>query len=318
MKSAIAAIAASLAGLPRVKTLAVVSDANVDRLYGDGFVRELERVTSLRVERIVFPAGEGSKTLETYGELVRGFAALGLTRSDVAIALGGGVVGDLAGFAAATYMRGIDVIQVPTTLLAMVDSSIGGKTGVDIPEGKNLVGAFHLPRLTTRDSEFLKTLPKRELMNGYAEMIKTAVLFEPGIIPMISVDLPAAIERCAEWKERIVAEDFREGGRRKLLNLGHTFGHAIEKVSNFAVPHGEAVALGMRIVGREVPEIGKVLDEFGFRGFDPGEFDRSELLAAIARDKKRSGDTITLVVPAKIGECNLVEVPMERLGEWLG
>lgn len=151
-----------------MKTAVVVTDSNVDRLYGDQFVRSLEGEYA-RVERIVFPAGEKSKTLETYAELVRGFAALGLTRSDVAYALGGGVVGDLTGFAAATYMRGIDFIQVPTTLLAMVDSSIGGKTGVDIPEGKNLVGAFHLPQRIIRDVKFLGTLPEKGMKNGLAD-----------------------------------------------------------------------------------------------------------------------------------------------------
>ena len=148
-----------------MKTAVIVTDSNVDRFYGDKFVRSLEGEYA-RVERIVFPAGEKSKTLETYAELVRGFAALELTRTDVVYALGGGVVGDLAGFAAATYMRGIDFIQVPTTLLAMVDSSIGGKTGVDIPEGKNLVGAFHLPKEIIRDVGFLETLPEREMKNG--------------------------------------------------------------------------------------------------------------------------------------------------------
>ena len=162
---------------PKARKAALVTDSNVDRLYGDAIVRQIED-TGLQVERIVFPAGEKSKTLETYAELVRGFAALGLTRTDFAVALGGGVVGDLTGFAAATYMRGIGFVQVPTTLLAMVDSSIGGKTGVDIPEGKNLVGAFHLPKKIIRDVKFLETLPEKELKNGLAEMIKTAVLFD--------------------------------------------------------------------------------------------------------------------------------------------
>ena len=162
---------------PKARKAVLVTDSNVDRLYGDAIVRQIED-TGLQVERIVFSAGEKSKTLETYAELVRGFAALELTRTDFAIALGGGVVGDLTGFAAATYMRGIDFVQVPTTLLAMIDSSIGGKTGVDIPEGKNLVGSFHLPKRIIRDVKFLETLPEKELKNGLAEMIKTAVLFD--------------------------------------------------------------------------------------------------------------------------------------------
>ena len=303
-----------------MKTAVVVTDSNVDRFYGDKFVRTLEGEYA-RVERIVFPAGEKSKTLETYAELVRGFAALELTRTDVVYALGGGVVGDLAGFAAATYMRGIDFIQVPTTLLAMVDSSIGGKTGVDIPEGKNLVGAFHLPKRIIRDVRFLETLPEKELKNGLAEMIKTAVLFDPEMFEILQearkAPLPLAklVERCANWKQKIVDEDFKEGGKRKLLNLGHTFGHAIEKASDFAIPHGAAVAIGMRIVGKDVPEIGKILDAYGYPKYEG--FDDAKILEAIRGDKKRSGDTITLVVPRKIGECELVETPMSELGGWL-
>ena len=308
-----------------MKSAVVVTDSNVDRFYGDSFVRSLEGEYA-RVERIVFPAGEKSKTLETYAELVRGFAALGLTRSDVAYALGGGVVGDLTGFAAATYMRGIDFVQVPTTLLAMVDSSIGGKTGVDIPEGKNLVGAFHLPKKIIRDVKFLETLPEKEMKNGLAEMIKTAILFDlemfselENLVTLAPLErlarLEELVDRCAAWKQKIVDEDFKEGGKRKLLNLGHTFGHAIEKVSDFASPHGEAVAIGMRIVGKDVPEIGKILDAYGYPKYEG--FDNAKILEAIRGDKKRSGDTITLVVPRKVGECELLETPMRDLGEWL-
>ena len=307
--------------------MALVTDSNVDRFYGDMAVRQME-TSGLRVERIVFPAGEQSKTLDTYAELVRGFAALGLTRSDFAVALGGGVVGDITGFAAATYMRGIDFVQVPTTLLAMVDSSIGGKTGVDIPEGKNLVGAFHMPREIVRDVGFLESLPEREMKNGFAELIKTAVLFDPGLFaalsPRPSLDaLAPLVERCARWKEEVVAADFREGGRRKLLNLGHTFGHAIESASGFRLSHGEAVAVGMRIVGRGVPEVGAILDEYGFPqvadvfapplGLKPGD-----VRGYMANDKKRSGDSITLVVPRRIGECELVDTPVGELWDaWM-
>ena len=304
---------------PKARKAALVTDSTVDRLYGDAVVRQIEE-TGLQVERIVFPAGEKSKTLETYAELVRGFAALELTRTDFAIALGGGVVGDLTGFAAATYLRGIGFVQIPTTLLAMVDSSIGGKTGVDIPEGKNLVGAFHLPKRIIRDVKFLETLPEGEMKNGLAEMIKTAVLFDEEMFGKLGSlgstrALGPLIERCAAWKQKVVDEDFKEGGKRKLLNLGHTFGHAIEKVSDFAIPHGEAVAIGMRIVGKDVPEIGRILDAYDYPKYEG--FDNAKILAAIRSDKKRSGDSITLVVPRKIGECELVEMPMSDLGRWL-
>ena len=307
----------------KARTVALVTDSNVDRLHGDAAVKELE-TTGLRVERIVFPAGERSKTLETYAELVRGFAAHGLTRSDAVVALGGGVVGDLAGFAAATYMRGIDVIQVPTSLLAMVDSSIGGKTGADIPEGKNLVGAFHLPKRVVRDVKYLETLPMAEMKNGYAEMIKTAVLFDPKLFAGLKAiagqsgvpaTLPAMIETCAQWKERVVAADFREGGQRKLLNLGHTFGHAIEKVSDFAIPHGEAVAMGLRIVGRKVPEVGEILDLFGFGRYAGEKVE--EVLASIRNDKKVSGASVDLIVPESVGRCKIVPTPLSEIEGWL-
>ena len=310
---------------PKARKAALVTDSNVDRLYGDAIVRQIEE-TGLQVERIVFPAGEKSKTLETYMELVRGFAALELTRTDFAIALGGGVVGDLTGFAAATYMRGIGFVQIPTTLLAMVDSCIGGKTGVDIPEGKNLVGAFHLPKRIIRDVKFLESLPEKEMKNGLAEMIKTAVLFDEemfhrledlaGLASLECLEkLEPLVDRCAAWKQKIVDADFKEGGKRKLLNLGHTFGHAIEKVSDFAISHGEAVAIGMRIVGKGVPEIDRILDAYGF-GKCEG-FDNAKILEAIRGDKKRTGDTITLIVPRKIGECELVDIPLSEVGAWL-
>ena len=333
---------------PKARKAALVSDSNVDRLYGDAIVRQIED-TGLQVERIVFPAGEKSKTLETYVELVRGFAALELTRTDFAIALGGGVVGDLTGFAAATYMRGIGFMQIPTTLLAMVDSSIGGKTGVDIPEGKNLVGAFHLPKRIIRNVKFLETLPERELKNGLAEMIKTAVLFDEEMFQRLEdlagldslerlENLEPLVERCAEWKQKVVDEDFREGGKRKLLNFGHTFGHAIEAASEFRLGHGECVAIGMRIVGKAVPEIGAILDRYGYPRLACGprsffatsgedaasslagsslELPRERVLGLLESDKKRSGAAITLVVPRKIGECELVETPMSELESWL-
>ena len=183
-----------------------------------------------------------------------------------------------------------------------------------------------MPKKIIRDVKFLETLPEREMKNGLAEMIKTAILFDKEMFDELEhlatlaplerlVSLEKLVDRCAAWKQKIVDEDFKEGGKRKLLNLGHTFGHAIEKVSDFAIPHGEAVAIGMRIVGKDVPEIGRVLDAYGFGKYEG--FDNAKILEAIRGDKKRSGDTITLVVPRKIGECELVETPMEELGNWL-
>ena len=248
---------------------------------------------------------------------MKGLSALGLGRRDVLLALGGGAVCDLVGFAAATYMRGVDWVAIPTTLLAMVDASVGGKTALDLPAGKNLVGAFWRPALVWREMAFLETLPEAELKNGYAEMIKMAVLFDPALVELIRADLPRAIERCVELKERIVAEDFRDEGRRALLNLGHTFGHAIEKASGYKVSHGEAVAMGLRLVGREVPDIARILDEFGFEPLALTSEDRRRVLEAVRDDKKRVGSRLTLVVPRALGDCELREVPLESLGEWL-
>ena len=308
---------------PKAVKAALVCDSNVERLYAERVQRIVESA-GVEVERIAFPAGEKSKSLETYSRLVSALATLGFTRSDAVIALGGGVTGDLAGFAAATYMRGIGFIQVPTTLLAMVDSSIGGKTGVDIPEGKNLVGAFHLPKAIIRDCSFLSTLDETEMKNGYAEMIKTAVLFDPELFAALKTKpegerLSAAIERCAELKGRIVEEDFREGGRRMLLNLGHTVGHALEKVSGFKVPHGEAVAVGMRVVSGRVPEVAAILDRYGLGDMSSMEkyATREELVRAMLSDKKRSGRKVTFIVPYAIGDCRMEEVEVEKLGEWL-
>jgi 3-dehydroquinate synthase len=309
---------------PKATKVALVADSNVERLYADRAARELESAGGITVERLSFPAGEGSKNLDTYTKLISALATLGFSRSDVIVALGGGVTGDLAGFAAATYMRGIPFVQVPTTLLAMVDSSIGGKTGVDIPEGKNLAGAFHLPEKIIRDYSFLETLDRTQLNNGFAEMIKTAVLFDRELFEVLKrkpagEELFAAIERTAGWKEKIVDEDFREGGRRMLLNLGHTLAHALEKVSNFQVPHGEAVAVGMRAVSKRVPEVGEILDIYGLG--DISSLDayasRDELAAAMFYDKKRSGGKITLVVPYAVGDCRLEQVYVENVWEWM-
>ena len=307
---------------PKARKAALVTDSNVDRLYGDTIVRQIED-TGLQVERIVFPAGEKSKTLETYAELVRGFAALELTRTDFAIALGGGVVGDLTGFAAATYMRGIGFVQIPTTLLAMVDSSIGGKTGVDIPEGKNLVGAFHLPKRILRDVKFLETLPEKEMKNGLAEMIKTAVLFDAEMFAalerLVYLDnlerlekLEPLVDRCAAWKQKIVDEDFKEGGKRKLLNLGHTFGHAIEKLSDFTVTHGCAVATGLAMAARAAVKLGVLSATDGARiesllaamGYETrSRFAADDLAKAMGGDKKAAAGSVDLILPTAIGTC---------------
>ena len=248
-------------------------------------------------------------------------AAAHLTRADTVVALGGGVTGDLAGFAAASYLRGIRLVQVPTTLLAMVDSSVGGKTAVDLPEGKNLVGAFHQPALVLCDLDTLDTLPQAVFREGCAEVIKTAILFDRPLFEDLKRDglnfnRESVIARCVEHKRDIVAEDEFEAGSRKLLNLGHTLGHAVEKCSGYAVAHGAAVAIGTAAMARafcreDGEEIHAVLQKFGLPLTT--EFTPEELAEAALADKKRQGDTVTLVVPTAVGKCELCRLPVSEL-----
>ena len=231
------------------------------------------------------------------------------------------MTGDLAGFAAASYLRGIRLVQVPTTLLAMVDSSVGGKTAVDLPEGKNLVGAFHQPALVLCDLDTLDTLPQAVFREGCAEVIKTAILFDRPLFEDLKRDglnfnRESVIARCVEHKRDIVAEDEFETGSRKLLNLGHTLGHAVEKCSGYAVAHGAAVAIGTAAMARafcreDGEEIHAVLQKFGLPLTT--EFTPEELAEAALADKKRQGDTVTLVVPTAVGKCELCRLPVSEL-----
>lgn len=313
--------------LPKARKVAVVTDETVDGLYG-GAVCSALASAGFAVERIVVVPGETSKNAETYFAVLRRFAAARLSRTDAVVALGGGTVGDLAGFAAATYLRGIAFVQMPTTLLAMVDSSVGGKTGIDLPEGKNLVGAFHQPAAVLCDTDFLKTLPADIRRDGFAEVIKYAVLFSRDLFDELNrpFDIDEIIARCVTLKRDCVERDEFDNGERRLLNLGHTFGHAIEKLSDYSLSHGRAVALGMRLITRTATakgfctretesEINALLDAFGFT--DKCAFPAEDLFAAMTSDKKTSGAAITLVVPVKIGSCRLVEVPLNDLPSWI-
>lgn len=297
----------------------IVTDETVAPLYLARVYRLLTQ-EGLTVCTASVPAGEASKSLEHYVNLIHILAAKQFTRSDAVIALGGGVIGDLAGFAAATYLRGIPVIQIPTTLLAMVDSSVGGKTAVDLPAGKNLVGAFHQPSLVLCDPEVLDTLPEEIFLDGCAEVIKTAILFDPVLFSHLSergaaFDREKVITRCVECKRDIVCADEFDTGKRQLLNLGHTVGHAVEALSGYTVTHGRAVAIGTAILSRafceQASEILSVLRNFSL----PTETDFSpEALAAAAlSDKKRSGGLLTIVVPEKIGQCTLKTIPVADL-----
>lgn len=298
----------------------VVTDANVAPHYLERAESSLKNAGFSVVSEII-PAGEASKNLQNYEKLLRRMAAAQLTRADTVVALGGGVTGDLAGFAAASYLRGIRLVQVPTTLLAMVDSSVGGKTAVDLPEGKNLVGAFHQPALVLCDLDALDTLPQNVFREGCAEVIKTAILFDRPLFDVLKrdgldFDREQVIARCVEHKRDIVAEDEFESGSRKLLNLGHTLGHAVEKCSGYTVAHGAAVAIGTAAMARafcmeDGGEIRDVLQKFGLpltTGFTP-----EELAEAALADKKRQGDTVTLVIPTAVGKCELCRLPVAEL-----
>ncbi|MBE7055317.1 MAG: 3-dehydroquinate synthase, partial [Ruminococcaceae bacterium] len=229
----------------------IISDSNVAPIYMDKVQSSLEE-KGFEVCRYIFPAGEESKTADTFVDILNFLAQKHFTRKDTVFALGGGVTGDLAGFSAASYMRGIHFVQIPTSLLAAVDSSVGGKTGIDLKNGKNLAGAFYQPEIVVFDPEVLTTLPDEYFADGMAEIIKYAMIRSKGIDKLllgnIEENLMEIIARCIEIKRDIVSEDEFEGGVRRILNFGHTAGHAIEAAANFSISHGRAVAVGMYIV----------------------------------------------------------------------
>ena len=310
------------------KRCAVIAGENVFPLYGERALGSL-RAAGLETASLVFPAGEATKCLRRYGELLEFLAANRFTRSDCVVALGGGVTGDLSGFAAATYQRGIACVQVPTTLLAAVDSSVGGKTAIDLPQGKNQVGAFYQPALVLCDTDTLNTLPGRELRAGFAEVVKYAVLGDRALFEKLrkdDIEPGAVIETCVRRKAEIVAEDERDTGRRRLLNLGHTFGHAVESRSAYALLHGEAVAVGMAMICRAACAVGllapddrdaviALLRAFGL----PTEtaYSADELYDALLLDKKISGGRLHLIVPRAIGSCDILPLTAEEAYKWL-
>ena len=310
----------------------VVTDDKVDALYG-GRVRQSLFKKGFHVYSHVFHHGEASKTLAVCGEILHSLTDKQLTRTDIVVALGGGVVGDVAGFAASVYLRGIPFIQIPTTLLAMVDSSVGGKTGVNLPAGKNLAGTFHQPLSVLCDPDALFTLSAKTLRDGLAEAIKTSLLRDPVMFEWFRSGvyihkMEDIITRCVRIKAEIVAEDEHDTGIRRVLNFGHTFGHAIEKTSGYQVPHGSAVAAGMACASRLSHKLGvcgealflevcEALERNGLSSSVP--YPVKTLLSAALSDKKRIGDKITLVLLKDIGDPLLYPVPvdeMEKMISW--
>lgn len=316
----LSSIAETVQHLSNAKKICIVSDSNVFPIYGNIITRYL-REAKFDTCNFVFQAGENSKNSSVYLGLLNILAQNELTRSDCLIALGGGVVGDLAGFAAATYLRGIRYIQIPTTLLAMVDSSVGGKTAINLPSGKNLIGAFWQPDAVICDTDTLNTLPESVFRDGCAEVIKYGVLFDPALFSQLekfglSFDRQKVITRCVELKRDVVMQDERESSARKLLNLGHTIGHAIEKSSNYTISHGQAVAIGMAMIFRGIhhPQTGRItalLQQFGLP--TATHFSVEELYNAALSDKKRQADTVDLIIPDTIGRCVIANIPIESL-----
>ncbi len=309
----------------------VISDSNVFPLYGETVMDSLRRA-GYEVHSCVFPAGEQSKLLSTVETFYRALGENGFTRSDFIVALGGGVTGDMAGFAAATFLRGIDFVQIPTTLLAQVDSSVGGKTGVDLPFGKNLVGAFHQPRLVLIDPDTLSTLPPHFFADGMGEVIKYGcirrpVLFERLLHEDVQEHLEEIIYECVDCKRQIVEADALDKGERMILNFGHTLGHALEKLYGFSgLSHGEAVGIGMVLISKAAERAGLTAVGTGEKiamllkkYYLPTETDRSmdELAKATALDKKSAGKNLRLILLHDIGDAYIYTLPRENLQEFL-
>jgi len=300
--------------------LALVSDEHVASLYAELALSSL-REAGYNVQPVVIPAGEQHKTLATANRLWEAFVQAGVERSGTVIALGGGVVGDLAGFAGAVYLRGVRWVTLPTSLLAMVDASLGGKTGCDLPQGKNLVGAFHPPSLVLADPLVLSTLPEAELRNGMAEVLKHGILGDPELFERccrgwerLREELDPIVRQAMAVKLRIIEEDPYEGGRRASLNLGHTLGHALEQASDFQIRHGEGVAVGTLAAARLAEQMGlaqaglaakieAALEGLGLPTQIPPGLERERILAAMRLDKKRLSGKLRLALPTRIGAC---------------
>ena len=295
------------------RALVVCGDI-VEGLYLDTVLQSLEDA-GIGAGAFVYKNGEKSKNLDTYGRILKAMAALELSRSDLVIALGGGVTGDMAAFAAATYMRGCGLVHMPTTLLGMVDSCFGGKCGVDLPRGKNMVGTFYEPVLTLCDIDTLITLPPERLSEGWAEIVKYGVLCAPELLARDETDLEKLVSDCLCIKNDYVSGDREDHGRRRFLNLGHTVAHAIEEYSGYSVSHGQAVAMGLSVMTHGDERVCAALKGHGLPTECP--YPANELCKLMINDKKRSGDTITLVVPRSIGYCELVEVKVTELESFL-
>lgn len=314
---------ASLLGKGRA---VIVTDSNVKEYWLDETKKSLQ-LAGIQTSVFVFPAGEESKSKETLFELIEFMAENRITRSDFAVALGGGVTGDMTGLAASLYLRGIPFVQVPTTLLAAVDSSVGGKTAVNLKAGKNLMGAFYQPELVLCDTRTLDTLSDEIFADGMAEVIKYGVIFDRELFDRVKggdvkSDIEKIIARCVELKRDVVARDEFDKGDRQLLNFGHTMAHSIEKCSNFEISHGSAVAIGMVIAAKASAKLGWSDEDCTAEIMNANKnnnlptecgFAPNDLADVALSDKKRTGGTINFVVPEVMGRCVLKKIPVETL-----
>lgn len=312
--------------------IAIITDDKVERLYADSLCNSLASNGFSEVFVFSFPNGEMSKNSKTLIEITEFLAEKNLTRSDMLIALGGGVVGDITGFAASIYLRGIKFIQIPTTFLAAIDSSVGGKTAVNLTAGKNLIGAFYQPELVICDPFLFETLEDKYFDDGVAEAIKYGAIMDEELFDTFENDnmkdnLEKIIVRCVQLKNMVVSEDEFDTGIRQLLNFGHTIGHSVEKCSKFEITHGHAVAIGMAIITRGSCALGitpkadavrleNLIKKYGLP--TECEFTDDQLYAPAVSDKKRTGNDITVIVMEKIGKCVLHKIPVENLKELIG
>lgn len=311
-------------------TVAIVSDETVAGIYLEQVKRSFQSA-GFRTVDYVFPAGEHSKNMGRLADLLDFLAQSELGRSDLIVALGGGVTGDLAGFAAASFQRGIGYVQLPTTLLAAVDSSVGGKTAVNLPSGKNLAGAFWQPEAVICDCDTFATLPGEELSAGGAECVKYAMLCDSSLLDLITEKGLTAtwediVAPCVEYKAKVVAEDEKEHGVRKLLNLGHTVGHAAERLSGYSIRHGEGVAIGMMVLTLAAEKKGicargvtakleAALQSLHLPTVCPYKIE--DIAKASLGDKKRQGDSITLVLPRDVGDCFWQTIKTSEMIDWV-
>ncbi len=316
---AFSGIVSHIQDLVHNKKVFVVTDDNVDRLYGEALCNML---SEYEYSKLVLPHGETTKSLEYLNKIYSAMASFGMSRTDILIAFGGGVIGDLAGFAASTFLRGIEFIQVPTTLLSQVDSSVGGKVAIDLPEGKNLVGSFYPPARVIIDPDMLSTLPERVFSDGMAEVIKYGAIRDKELFDHLfgDIDIGWVIERCVNIKKTVVQNDEFDTGERMILNFGHTFGHVVEKLTGYtSYTHGEAVAIGMLRITEKSEAMGitkrgtasklkELLSKYNLV-FDSFAFNPADARGVLTLDKKSTGDYINYIMITDIGEVIINKLP---------